>query len=92
MFRTIQWVRPLTRKNLPNLKAEIAKLENEEKTSIILDLKSVDAMDSSGLGFLIGTMKRMTEKGQRLKLANANPSIGRILSLFGAELVLEGRK
>ncbi len=92
MIGKIQWARPLTRKNLPNLKAEIVKLENEEKISIILDLKSVDAMDSSGLGFLIETMRRLTEKGQRLKLANANPSIGRILGLFGAELVLEGRK
>ncbi len=38
--------------------------------NVVLDLGGVNVMDSAGLGAIMGVLKRVTEKGGDLKIAN----------------------
>ncbi|MGB9774157.1 MAG: STAS domain-containing protein [Bacteroidota bacterium] len=48
---------------------------------IVVDLKAVDAMNSSGLGMLIGGLTTMRNAGGDLKLANASAKIKDLLTI-----------
>lgn len=47
---------------------------------IILDMGQVRFMDSSGLGAVIGAMKRLAP-GQKLELAGLNPAVDKVFRL-----------
>lgn len=51
--------------------------------NIILNLKRVDFIDSSGLGFIIGRYKQMSNHGGKLKIINVNDSIKQVFKLSG---------
>lgn len=51
----------------------------------VLDLSSVDFMDSSGLGLILGRYTRMRETGGLLKIANPSRDIEKIIHLAGLE-------
>ena len=51
----------------------------------VLDLSSVDFMDSSGLGLILGRYTRMRETGGLLKIANPSKDIEKIIHLAGLE-------
>ena len=43
--------------------------EEENVSNLIVDMSGVESMDSSGLGALIGIMKKLAEKDVEMKLA-----------------------
>ena len=51
----------------------------------VLDLSSVDFMDYSGLGLILGRYTRMRETGGLLKIANPSRDIEKIIHLAGLE-------
>ncbi len=55
------------------------KLVDEGKTNIIVDLKDVKFMNSSGLGMLIGGLTTMRKADGHLKLANVTDKIESLL-------------
>lgn len=52
---------------------------------VILDLSSVDFMDSSGLGLILGRYSTVSEMGGTLELSGVSAKIEKILRLAGAE-------
>ncbi len=56
---------------------------------LILDLGHTDFMDSSGLGLILGRMRRCEEEGIPFCLLNPTPPILKILKLAGVESRLE---
>jgi anti-sigma B factor antagonist len=58
--------------------------------AVVLDLRSVTFMDSSGLGVIVGQHKRAREEGYRFAVAVAGaPEVRRILELSGLVGVLQ---
>ena len=57
--------------------------------AVVLDLREVTFMDSSGLGVIVGQQKRAREEGYRFSVAVAGaPEVRRILELSGLVGVL----
>ena len=56
---------------------------------LILDLGRTDFMDSSGLGLILGRMRKCEEAGIGFCLVNPTPPICKILKLAGVESRLE---
>ena len=77
----------LTAENAPLLKSQVREMIPNHKR-IILDLKEVPLMDSSGLGTIVGLYVSARTRRCALELMNANPQIrelfgiSNLLSLF----------
>jgi anti-sigma B factor antagonist len=87
-------------KTLPKARAAIDALVGEKKAgkkaakkdgppNAIIDLEDVEYIDSSGLGFLIGTLKKLKERKGNLKLANLNAYMMGIFKLINMHYILE---
>lgn len=50
---------------------------------LILDLKKVNFIDSSGLGAILGRFKRLSQQGGRVSAVNVSPQVRRIFELSG---------
>jgi anti-sigma B factor antagonist len=57
------------------------KLITEEKTHVVVDLKAVSFINSSGLGMLIGGLTTMRHSGGELKLARASKKVENLLEM-----------
>ena len=74
----------------PDLRAALRDPGVVDAASVVLDLRGVTFMDSSGLGIIVGQHKRARERGSRFAIAVAGAdNVGRILSLSGLDEVLE---
>lgn len=56
-------------------------LISEDKKQVVVDLKSVSFINSSGLGMLIGGLTTMRHSGGELKLARASKKIEHLLDV-----------
>jgi anti-sigma B factor antagonist len=63
------------------LNDQLHKLITEDKKSIVIDLKAVSFINSSGLGMLIGGLTTMRNSGGDLKLACASRKIENLLEM-----------
>jgi len=54
---------------------------NQGKTNIILELKNVSYVDSSGLGAIFDSYKQVVEKDGKLKILNPNVDVKRVLDI-----------
>jgi anti-sigma B factor antagonist len=57
--------------------------------NFVVDLEAVDFMDSAGLGTLIATLKRITERGGDLKLARLQKKPRMVFEITRAHKVFE---
>lgn len=60
---------------------QINSLIDQEKHKIIIDLKEVDWMNSSGLGILIGAITTLKNNGGTLGLTNVSERIMNLLKI-----------
>jgi anti-sigma B factor antagonist len=73
----------------PELRAALYDPETQGET-VMLDLREVTFMDSSGLGVIVGQHKRAREEGFRFCVAvDGAPEVLRILELSGLVSVLD---
>lgn len=63
------------------LKNAIFKLINDRTPSIILDLNSVEYMDSSGIGLIVTAYKVMSQYGGKMSLMNVRDDVMMLLKL-----------
>ena len=68
------------------------EVENSPKKNLIIDLKDVDLMDSSGIGLIVGRYKLVTSIGGKLALCNASKSVEKMLELSGIEKIVKHYK
>ncbi|NIO02265.1 MAG: anti-sigma factor antagonist [Candidatus Latescibacteria bacterium] len=57
--------------------------------SCTLDFTDLDYISSAGLGFLLGTQKRLSESGHKLKLVNMNKYIRDIFRIAGFDNIFD---
>jgi anti-anti-sigma factor len=78
----------LTFENSPLLKEEVrGKIPQHKK--IMLDLKEVPRMDSSGLGAVVGLYVSARTRGCKLELVNANQAVRDLFSMTNLLLLFE---
>jgi anti-sigma B factor antagonist len=73
----------------PRVKQEIVDLLNRGLTRIIVDTTKVEYLDSTGLGVLIGGLKRSRERDGDLRLICNNPRILRIFEITGLTKIFD---
>ena len=71
----------------PQLRRELYDVIDQGHRSIAIDLTSVDFMDSTGLGVLIGALKRLRESDGTLVLAGIKPAVGRVFEITGLDRI-----
>lgn len=73
----------------PTIKQQIVDLLNNGTTKLIVDLTNVEYLDSTGLGVLIGGLKRARERDGDLKLICDNVRILRIFEITGLTKIFD---
>jgi anti-sigma B factor antagonist len=72
----------------PMLREQMRELSAKGAVHLIADLSGVDFLDSTGLGALVGGLKRLREAGGSLALVISTPRILRIFQITGLTKVL----
>ena len=75
--------------NSGDLKAELARLFGEKEKNILVDLKDVRFIDSSGLGALVSGFKNAISQQGSLKLAGLQPQVKSMFELTRLHRVFE---
>ena len=71
----------------PRLKERLADLAGRGRSHLVVDLTSVEFMDSTGLGVLIGALKRCKESGGSLALVAPREPVMKVLAITGLDKV-----
>lgn len=58
-------------------------------SNLILDLKNLSFMDSSGLGVLLGRYKKMKNLGNNMYIKNANKQIEKVFDVSGIYRIIK---
>ncbi|SFV27917.1 anti-sigma B factor antagonist [Devosia crocina] len=72
--------RRLDASKAPAFKTEVAALTEGGVHRLVLDLRKVDFIDSSGLGVIVSCLKRLGPSGN-LAIAGANSAVRRLFTL-----------
>lgn len=75
----------------PRLRKEAIAIVGEGHHRMVLDLEAVDFLDSTGLGVLIGVLRRINSVGGELRLVCSTPRILDLFSLTGLDRVFDLR-
>lgn len=67
----------------PKLKSRLVDLVDQGKFKIVVDLEEVDFMDSSGLGVLVGGLKRVRSHDGAIALICTQENILKIFRITG---------
>lgn len=75
----------------PRLRKETLAVLSEGHDRVVLDLEAVDFLDSTGLGVLIGVLRRINAVGGQLRLVCSTPRILDLFTLTGLDRVFDLR-
>ncbi|MGH9059710.1 MAG: STAS domain-containing protein [Acidimicrobiales bacterium] len=67
----------------PRLRERLVELVTEGTRRIVVDLEGVDFLDSTGLGVLVGGLKRLRSHGGDLTLVCTQPRILKVFEITG---------
>lgn len=69
------------------LRETIVGLLNEGESRVVIGMANVGYIDSSGLGTLVGGLRRACEQNGALAISGANPQIQKVLMITGLNKV-----
>ena len=73
----------------PEIRAQLdAILRDPCVTCLVLDMRHLSFMDSSGIGVLLGRLKIMQARGGALYVTGMQPSVERLFKLTGLQRVI----
>ena len=76
----------------PLLRAALVEIvDGQGSLSVVLDLKDMTFIDSTGIGVLVGALRGLRDKGGALVLANPRPMAIRVLEIAGLTEVFDIR-
>jgi|SRR5690349_14350913 anti-sigma B factor antagonist len=74
----------------PSLRDDLRELvEDRGALVVVIDLASVTFLDSSGLGAIVGTLRRLRERDGRLTIVQPESAASRIFEHTGLDAVLD---
>ncbi len=65
----------------PTFKEELFSVIQNTNKNLVIDGEKLDYIDSTGLGVLIGGLKRMREKGLSITITGLNPNIHKLFTI-----------
>jgi len=68
--------------NVSELKKALFSITDGQHSSVIVDMKKINYMDSSGIGALVAGMKKMKAHSGKFALMNIHDDVLNILKLF----------
>jgi anti-sigma B factor antagonist len=68
---------------VPRLREQLHGLVAQGSNKIVVDLDSVDFLDSTGLGVLVGALKRVRSNDGELSLVCTQPRIRKVFEVTG---------
>ena len=66
-----------------------AEIQKKRPRLLVLDFSQVEFMDSSGVGLVMGRLKRMEQNGGNIRVQNLNKRCRRMLQLSGITRIVE---
>lgn len=74
------------------LKEVFMDIIEEKKEDIKINAENLEYIDSTGLGILIGVLKRLKQEDKNIIIANTRPNIKKLLNITGLDkiFVIEG--
>ena len=69
-----------------------AYLADRAVRCLVLDLKDLQFMDSSGVGFVIGRYKQMARRGGMVRVIHADARMDRIFQMSGLYEIVESKR
>jgi anti-anti-sigma factor len=76
----------------PILAEHMARVEQNGTIAVLLDLRDLTFVDSSGLHVFLEASKRAEANGHRLVMVGATQTTQRLFELTGAEFLLDGKQ
>jgi anti-sigma B factor antagonist len=71
----------------PDMKATLLEIIDAGKTRIVVDLTETDFLDSTALGVLIGTVKRLRARDGALTIVNVDANIAKTFEITGLDQI-----
>ena len=65
----------------PRLREQLVRLITDGRVRVVLDLDDVDFLDSTGLGVIVGVLKRARTHGGDLRLVCTKPAIRKVFEI-----------
>jgi anti-sigma B factor antagonist len=69
----------------PRLRSALVDAVGVEPRDLVIDLSSVDLIDSTGLGVLLGALRRARQGGARLVLSGLSGQVREVFALTGLD-------
>ena len=67
----------------PQLESELDKVTTGATTRVVVDLRELEFMDSTGLSIIVRAHQRLAEAACELSLVKGSPQVQRLLDLTG---------
>lgn len=71
----------------PELKSALGEAIEAGRSKIVVDLSDTTFLDSTALGVLIGTVKRLRSRDGRLTIVNTDPNIAKTFEITGLDQI-----
>jgi anti-sigma B factor antagonist len=73
---------------VPRLRETLLALRPPEVTRLVIDLSVLEFCDSTGLGTMLGALRRMKEGGGSFAIAGAHGTVRRLLEVTGLDEIV----
>ena len=76
---------------VPTLNEQLSALESDGSTAIVVDIRELRFIDSSGLHALVQAHQRFDQDGQLFVVVGANPFFRRLCEITGTRFLLDAK-
>ena len=66
-----------------------ALITDQSVKRLVLDMKEMSFMDSSGIGVILGRYRALSQRGGKVAVRNMNPHVERIFILSGMNQIIQ---
>jgi anti-anti-sigma factor len=74
---------------ITEVRSELAKLADRQPAKVLIDLKNVSYVDSSGLAAFIELFQKMKRYGGKMILSNLTPGVKKIFDVSRLDMILK---
>ena len=74
------------------MKESLSVINEENIKDVVINMQNLEYIDSTGLGILVGVLKRLKQKEKDIYILNTKPNVKKIFTITGLDKIfkLEG--